>query len=143
MTLHEVVERLGLVESAPILEDGWVEGQRSLPDGDLPFLEAPYVTWACRVAHLPDEITSSVARAARQVQSDEALRRLAWHCHRDLSASQETIVQWPIPAQAMDNLAGMFYVLILLARTEQMQEAHRAGGSRKALCARRPRIWHT
>jgi len=126
VTLHEVVERLGLTGSAPSLEAGWDEGQRSLPDGDVPFLAAPYVTWAGGVAHLPDEITSVVVEAARRVQDDEALRRLAWHCHSNLSAPQETIVQWPTPAQAMGDLAGLFYVLVLLARTEQMQEAHRA-----------------
>jgi len=128
VTLHEVVERLGLVESAPVLEAGWNDGQRSLPDGEVSFLEAPYVTWACRVAHLPDEITSAAVEAAGRVQRDEALRRLAWHCHLNLSAPQETIVQWPVPVQAMGDLAGLFYVLVLLARTEQMQQAHRARG---------------
>ena len=128
VTLHEVVERLGLVESTAVLEPGWDDGQQSAPDDGLPFLEPPYVTWACGVACLSDEITSVAVEAAHRVQSDEALRGLAWHCHHSLSAPQETIVQWPIPVQAMGDLAGLFYVLVLLARTEQMQEAHRARG---------------
>ena len=125
MTLREVIEGLGLPNSAGILEPGWDASQRSMTAAGPAFLSTEYVTWACEAAHLPAEIAGMALDAARHVRADEALRALAWYCHENLSAPKDTIVQWPIPLQAMGELAGMFYVLVLLARTRQMQEAHK------------------
>ena len=128
MTCREALERLGLGAAEEVLEPGWDEARSERPAGEVPFLVPGYVRWACEAAGLSPELALLVAEAARTVRADPCLTALAWTCHRNVGAPQESIRRWPVPEQAMGDLAGMFYVLVLLARTPGMQDVHQRRG---------------
>ena len=128
MTCREVLERLGLAAAEDVLSPGWAEAQQDRPAGETPFVAPDYVRWACDAACLPAELASQVVEAARLVQADACLTALVWACRRNLGGPQECIRRWPVPRQAMGDLAGMFYVLVLLAGTQAMEAVHRRQG---------------
>src|SRR5438067_970802 len=131
MDLEQMRIALGLAENAEGFAPDWDRRMREMLARPLPFLTAEYVMWACREAYLPAEMAEAVAAAARRVGADEALQALAWYCHAGLfgpGAGRPNVQEWPLLTATLDRDAGMFYVLVLLSGTPQMQAAHRLRG---------------
>src|SRR5439155_19688092 len=133
--LREVLRALGVAEKEEVFAADWSRHLHGMPpsrrSGPLPFLTPEYVAWACREAYLSGDMAASVANAARRVAVDDALRALAWYCHASLfgqDAGRPNVREWPRLSAALDADAGMFYVLVLLSGTPQMQAVHRRRG---------------
>jgi hypothetical protein len=76
-------------------------------------------------------MTQAVVAAGLRVAADDALASLAWYCHARLfrgRKQQPDVERWPYLSAALGSDAGLFYVLVLLSGTPQMQETHRARG---------------
>ncbi|MFQ6042591.1 MAG: acyltransferase domain-containing protein [Candidatus Poribacteria bacterium] len=127
MNLNTVLNRLGIPDREDVFAEDWESSQRALPVGGIPFLMPDYVTWACEAAYLPRGMTQAVLAVSKRIAADEALCAFAWYCHHRLFQARERRVEihrLPILTAALGRDAGMFYVLILLAFTPQMQEVH-------------------
>ena len=132
MNLDDVIRELGLSDSREALSVEWEESQQAMPRGEVPFLTADFVAGACTGVFLPDEISARAVSAARKITAVPALRALAWHCHwcfyRSQVFSPGSADAWPVPQAALDDDAGMFYLLVLISHVPRMQAAHRARG---------------
>lgn len=130
MQLEDVVNRLGLEESAALLSREWECSQRAMPQGELPFLADEHTAWACQEAYLPKEIAQVATPFGRRIASCSALSALAWHFHHCLvlstSYSREDMFRWPSLEGALQDDAGTFYLLVLLSGLPHMQAIHRA-----------------
>lgn len=130
MDLDLVVSDLGIEQSRNVLEPSWEVSQRALPDGGVPFLSQDFVSEACRGIFLPEDIVKAAVAAAGLVAKDPALLALAWHCHWCLyhveGYSSRLADNWPCMKGPLGELAGLFYVLVLLSRFRQMRATHHA-----------------
>lgn len=129
MDLKTIVARLDIATSEEALAPGWEAAQAARPAGAPPFLAPDYVHWACEQAFLTPEMTAAALAAARRIAADDALSALAWYCHYQLflqDREKPEVRRWPLLTTALDRDAGMFYVLVLLSGTPQMQAVHRA-----------------
>jgi len=128
MELGAVVQKLGIAGSERILRTNWEQARSAMPEGGILFLSPQFIDWACEVAYLTKGMARSVGQAARRIAGDEALRTLAWYCHYNLVQETEGNVpvrEWPELRTALDKDAGMFYVVVLLSLTAEMNEVHR------------------
>lgn len=130
MSLKPVLNRLGIPDYEEIFAPDWDIIQESLPTEGVFFLKPRYVRWACEAVYLPKEMTQALLAASGRIMADEALSALAWYCHYRLfrSRGEVEIRRWPLLTKALGREAGMFYVLILLSGTPQMQRVHRERG---------------
>lgn len=131
MKLEEALASVGLSEHADEFRTYWDASQQRMPKGELPFLEPAFVRSACEAAYLSGEVTERIVAAAKRIAANEALHALAWYCHDCLFRStdrQVAIGDWPLPAEAMGEQVGLFYVVILLSGTPQRQKIHRERG---------------
>ncbi|MCE2438034.1 MAG: DUF5596 domain-containing protein [Candidatus Latescibacteria bacterium] len=132
MELNRVVEDLGIEPSREVLEPAWEVSQRVMADGEVPFLSPDFVSEACRGIYLPEDIVEAAVAAAARVANEPALRALAWHCHWCLyhveGYSSRLADDWPCMKGPLGELAGLFYLLVLLSRFPQMRATHRAHG---------------
>ncbi len=125
--LETVLSVIGMQGRGDVFAD-WQEAEESRPCGEVPFLTESFVRWACGEAYLTEDMTQAAVSAARRVAGDEALASFAWYCHDRLfrhDARKINLGRWPDLTQALDRDAGMFYVLVLLSGTPQLQEIHR------------------
>lgn len=132
MDLNRVLSELEIEESRDVLEPSWEVSRRAMPDGGVPFLTPDFVSEACRGIYLPDGIAQAAVAAADLVARNCALRALAWHCHWCLyrvdGYSSRLADDWPCLKGTMGELAGLFYLLVLLSRFPEMRSVHRAHG---------------
>ena len=132
MDLNRVVSDLDIEQSRKVLEPSWEVSRRAMPDGGVPFLTPDFVSEACRGIYLPDGIAQAAVAAADLVAKNCALRALAWHCHWCLyrvdGYSSRLADDWPCLKGTMGELAGLFYLLVLLSRFPEMRSVHRAHG---------------
>lgn len=121
------IAALGLHEHATVLAAEWEASQDSLPATIPYFLEQEYVTAACRDAHLLAEVET--AAAARRIAAHPDLRALAWHCRHCLydcpTYPSHQIWRWPSLAGALEQDAGLFYLLVLLAGMPTLRSVYR------------------
>ena len=132
MDLNRVVSDLEIEESRDAIESSWEVSQRAMPEGVVPFLSPDFVREACRGIYLPEEIVQAAVAAADLVAKNCALQALAWHCHWCLyhveGYSSRLADNWPSVKGPMGELAGLFYLLVLLSRYPEMRSVHRAHG---------------
>lgn len=132
MDLNRVVSDLEIEQSRRVLESSWEISRRAMPDGGVPFLSPDFVIEACRGIYLPEDIVKAAVAAADLVAKDAALRALAWHCHWCLyhveGYSSRLADDWPCMEGPLGELAGLFYLLVLLSRFRRMRAVHRAHG---------------
>jgi hypothetical protein len=127
--LGAVLDALAARDSEDVLRQGWEEALASMPHGTMPFLRPDYVAWACEAAFLPPEMARAAAEAALRISGNDPLRLLAWYCHDRLfrrSGAKPEVRRWPALTGVLGRDAGMFYVLVLLSGTPEMQDVHRA-----------------
>ena len=132
MDLDRVITKLGIEQSREVLESEWEVSQHAMPGGTFGFLSPEFVIEACRGIYLPDEIVQAAAAAAALVAESPAMRALAWHCHWCFyhvdGYPSRSADNWPCMAGPLGELAGMFYLLVLLSRFPSMRALHRAHG---------------
>jgi len=128
MNRYEALSALGLAGWEEAFAPGWDRITAEMPS-PVPFLEPGFVRWACDQACLPPEMAEPAMALARHISADEALRSLAWYCHRRLfygGAESVRVRDWPNLSAVLGPDAGMFYTLVLLSGTPYMLAIHRA-----------------
>lgn len=135
MDLRQVVAELKLTEKADVLEMEWEASQQSMPAGDLFFLDPRYAVEACREICLCDDIAQAAAAVCPRISGSGALQALAWHFHHCLyraagppysNNAWDTIHSWPVLKEALEDDAGMFYLVVLLSGLPLMRSVHQA-----------------
>ena len=128
MELSHVLTALGVGSATEGLAPYWDQSEASFPD-ELPrFLEPRCVSEFREFGCLPAEGDPELHEAARRIAASPELLRLAWHCHRLLYEHLEyeaaKIRQWPVPNEALGELAGAFYLLIALEAVPRLRAVH-------------------
>jgi len=85
----------------------------------------------CEASFVSAELTAMILAAAERIAASEELSAMARRCHEALFGAGERKAKprdWPVPLQAMGDLAGMFYVVVLLSGTPLRQAVHAARG---------------
>lgn len=129
-SLAACLRELGLTGYAEALRGSWDDSQASLP-AEVLFLRDDSVREACRRTWLSGDLAGQVLAAARTMREDPCLRALAWHCHHRsfvAEAGHPEVSAWPLPDGAMGDLAGLFYVVVVLSGTEFRERVHRQRG---------------
>lgn len=128
MKLEQVVAELGFAESEEVLRPEWEASQQSMPEGDLFFLDAEFLSDACRAAYLDEEVGKVVGTAARRTAESPVLRALAWHFHYCAFVMDdypgETVHDWPSLDTALGEDGGLLYLAVLLSGLPMMQRVH-------------------
>lgn len=132
MDLDRVVTRLGIEQSREVLEPEWDVSRSAMPDGKVGFLSPEFVIEACRGIFLPNELVQAAVAAAARVAENPAMRALAWHCHWCLyhvdGYPSRAADNWPCMKGPLGEMAGLFYLLVLLSRFPRMRRLHEAHG---------------
>jgi len=127
--LEDLAAALGLTDDLDVLRVGWESSRRAMP-ARLFFLAPDFVAEACRATYLPEDVAREAADAARQIANDAPLRTLAWHYHHGIYVSGlyvwDNIVRWPSLEASRGDVAGMFYLLVMLSGLPTMRAVHRA-----------------
>ena len=129
MDLDTVLRDLNVLEYKALFAPHWNEAQAHTPTQQIQGLMPDYVKSACEKALLDSDTTEALARVAKQVAEDRALRSLWWHFHYRLyrgQADSAEIHMWPMLTHALGTDAGFFNALLLLSGTDHMQAVHRA-----------------
>lgn len=127
------IARFGVTaESVSVLEEQWAESQALLPEGRLPFLQPEHVGMACDLAGFEPDLRAATLRTASIVETEPALRALAWHCSFCLYQSSEYpsdhIRRWPSLVSALPSDGGLLYVLVLFAQLPGLRRFYQGHG---------------
>lgn len=109
------------------LEDGWPESVASLPPEGPSFLFAHDIRDAAGWTELEPGAIDDCLEAAERIHADENLRTLAWHAHRRFVLDHLTPARpgdWPDTLPDLDDLTGVFYLLLALSGIEPMRAIH-------------------
>ena len=130
MDLGRVVTELEIDDSRALLALEWEPSQSAMPEGELPFpfLSPEFVGEACRSIYLSDDIAEAAIAAARRIAERPALSALAWHwcLYRCKNYPNRVADRWPSLEGALQDAAGMFYVIALLSHVPEMHAINRA-----------------
>ena len=132
LKLEEVAAALGDGRLEELFRPHWEESAASLPAGGPSFLDRDEFTASREFIALTVEADAALVQTARRVRGDPALLHLAWHCyrllfhHRDYDGGH--CRQWPNLEGQLGELAGVFYLLILLSAVPLIRELHKAQG---------------
>jgi hypothetical protein len=134
MELEKAITELGLPDNAElrdILRTEWESSQVCLPTGRLPFLSPEFTSDAWQTMCLPEDAAEVAIAVGKRVSSDPALSALAWHFHhcvfRCTTYPSRHIQGWPSVAAfagALQEEAGMFYLLVLISGLPTMQDIY-------------------
>jgi len=128
LTLTEVLTELAVPQSEELLAPHWEESLASLPPGRPSFLDPEEFIHSREFAGLPADADASLRDAAEAIAASPALLELAWHCHQLVYVHRDyapnNIHQWPELEDALGELSGAFYLLILLSGVPQMIRLH-------------------
>ncbi len=128
--MDRVVTELGIGDSRELLRLEWGPSQQAMPGGSLTFLSTGFVREACEGLYFPDELAEDAVAAARRVAANPTLSALAWHCHWCLYHCEDypnrVADRWPSLEGVLQDMAGMFYLLVLLSWFPEMRAIHRA-----------------
>jgi len=130
MNVAQCLAGLGFADGAEALATGWEQSQACLPDR-IPFLGNDFLRRACGASCVSAVTARQVLAAADVVRSNACLRRLAWHGYHRLFSKEDVAGNpkgWPLPLEAMGDLAGFFYVIVMFSGTEQRERIHRERG---------------
>jgi hypothetical protein len=129
MDFESVMAKLGLSDPARRLQIGWESSQQSMPAGAPFFLAPEFVAQACEEATLSPEVAQAAISASRRIAGSPALRALAWHLHYSLFRQdhypREDTESWPSLEGALQEDAGLFYLLVLLSGMPELREINR------------------
>ena len=118
--------------AAEAWQSDWPQTQESYPSGRVPILEADWVNGACQAIGMSPEVTQAFLRALPAYESNEALRRVVWHCHAAIFHPRDgqtpSLRRWPKPPQGLGEAGTMLYAIALLSGLPTAQRLHRERG---------------
>jgi len=130
MTLEQVLQELGAPQALEPLSAHWEDSMASLPDGAPPFARPEVLVEWRQYCQLDPSAEAALVAGAERVRTDPALLRLTWHCYRRLYVHTESgsFSDWPDLGSALGDLAGVPYLLVMLAMVPLVRQAHAAIG---------------
>jgi hypothetical protein len=128
MDYREVAGILNLSGDLNIWQENWDLSQSGYPGGDIFFLRQEYLAGMNKLLNLPGEAMAGICEAADIIRNDEALSRLAWHCHYILfklpDYKKEDVDKWPSLDSCSRKVSDMFLAIITISGIPQMQELY-------------------
>ena len=127
MDLSAVRNILNLAYAYSTVEEGWAASQTCYPQGPLSSLTEDHVGDALRFADVPEIMHHAFYESAAVIQENDALRRLFWHCQREVFVQEQTAAVLkvvPRPDASMGDTAGMFRALLMLSGIPFLKQVH-------------------
>ena len=136
-TFDEVVTALRLPADAVVWREGWADSQEAYDVERAGFLTAPFVEDTCRFMDMPAGPAAALRDVLHALNRNEALRRLAWHCHcrlfRQPTGDDSGPRDWPDLPEHLGDAGRLFYVYVYLSGVPYLRRRHRGLGIDEAV----------
>src|SRR5690554_2503090 len=91
---NTTLKNLGMTQTIPDLASHW-DSSRACKPGNLPFIQADYLSQWEDVLILPNEARQALEQTYAKIRENQDLENLAWHCHYLFFIANQHISQWP------------------------------------------------
>ena len=128
MKLEDALALAGCPEHAQAFQPGWDAGQANRPTAKIPFLQEDFLRRSSEQTYLSSNTIRDILATGQRINANAGLTALAWYCYERLFEAEDPNIRvstWPVPKAALEELAGLFYAVVLLSGTARRQAVQR------------------